>query len=384
MTTRRLTKRIGTSTAIAVALVAVAAVSEGIDSMTQHRGATEAPAFPTDVEWLNTSRPPTMEDLRGKVVMLDFWTYCCINCIHVIPDLKRLEAEFADELVVVGVHSAKFTAEQGTDNIRQAVLRYGIEHPVVNDHEFRLWRQYAVRAWPTVALVDPEGKVATVRSGEGVYDAFAPVVREMVAAFDAVGSIDRTTLELDLETDRAPSSLLSFPGKLVADETAGRLYISDSNHNRIVVATLAEASEVVRVVGSGESGFEDGPAQSATFNQPQGMALGDGVLYVADTENHAIREIDLETWVVTTLAGTGRQATRHNTPGIGREVDLNSPWDLHVEGRKLFVAMAGAHQIWAIDLSSRRAAPHAGSARENRTDGALRSAALAQPSCGMS
>ena len=344
-----------------------------------YAGTVTAPDFPRGAEWINTARPLRMEDLRGKIVMLDFWTYCCINCIHVIPDLKRLEAKYANELVVVGVHSAKFTTEQETDNIRQAVLRYELEHPVVNDHEFRMWREYGVRAWPTIALVDPRGKAVTVRSGEGVFDAFDPVIAEMIEHFDAQAAIDRTPLDLAPVMETAPTSLLSFPGKILADEASDRLYISDSNHNRIVVAALSD-SRVVQVVGSGEAGFGDGPAESARFDHPQGMALHRGALYVADTGNHAVRAVDLSTWQVMTVLGTGRQTQSFNVPGRGRNVALNSPWDLAVHREQLFIANAGSHQIWVADFRDFSARPYAGSGRENRTDGPLLSAALAQPS----
>ena len=360
-------------------LVAATLSQENGDMSFEYAGVTNAPDFPRGAEWLNTARPYRMEDFRGRIVMLDFWTYCCINCIHVIPDLKRLEAKYPNELVVVGVHSAKFTTEQETENIRQAVLRYELEHPVVNDHEFRMWREYGVRAWPTVALIDPLGKVVGIRSGEGVFDAFDSVIAEMVEHFDGRGVLDRTPLDLQLEEARAPSSLLAFPGKILADETADRLYISDSNHNRIVVSTLSDA-RVVQAVGSGEVGFSDGAAAEARFDHPQGMALHDGVLYVADTENHAVRTVNTTTWEVGTLAGTGAQARSFNVPGRGRSVALNSPWDLYVHEGTLYVANAGSHQIWQVDLTDSTAQPYAGSGRENRTDGSLRSSALAQPS----
>ena len=345
----------------------------------QYAGTTNAPEIPGDLDWLNTSRSFDMDDFRGKIVMLDFWTYCCINCIHVIPDLKRLEAKYPNELVVIGVHSAKFSTEQETENIRQAIRRYELEHPVINDAGFRLWRQYGVRAWPTIALVDPNGKIVGVRSGEGVYDAFDSIIAEMVNYFGERGELDRTPLNLETELETAPSTLLRFPGKIVADEAGDRLYISDSNHNRIVVATLSDG-RVLHTVGSGETGFDDGPAESATFDKPQGMALGDGVLYVADTENHAIRAVDLDSWTVTTLAGTGHQARSFNSPGTGRDVALNSPWDVLPVGEWLYIANAGSHQIWRLNLETLRAEPYAGSGRENRTDGPLGSAALAQPS----
>ncbi|HEX2869201.1 MAG TPA: thioredoxin-like domain-containing protein [Ignavibacteriales bacterium] len=129
----------------------------------------DAPEFPDGLDWLNVDHPIKLSDLRGKVVLLDFWTFCCINCMHIIPDLKKLEAKYPGELAVIGVHSAKFLSEQETGNIRQAILRYDIEHPVVNDKDFKIWTSYGANAWPTVVLIDPRGDVVGHHSGEGVY-----------------------------------------------------------------------------------------------------------------------------------------------------------------------------------------------------------------------
>ncbi len=143
-----------------------------------------APDFPEGLEWLNTDRPLTLRDLRGKVVLLDFWTYCCINCMHILPDLKRLEKKYARELVVIGVHSAKFFTEREARNIRQAILRYEIEHPVVNDSRMLIWEQYGVRAWPTLVLIDPQGKIVYYRSGEGIYEPFDRLIAQVISEFD--------------------------------------------------------------------------------------------------------------------------------------------------------------------------------------------------------
>jgi DNA-binding beta-propeller fold protein YncE len=134
------------------------------------------------------------------------------------------------------------------------------------------------------------------------------------------------------------------------------------------------------VVGSGKRGFKDGPFESAEFNQPQGAAVDGDVLYIADTENHAIRAAGLRTRQVTTVLGTGQQARQFNVSGRGAGVALNSPWDVLVQGGKLYIAMAGAHQLWEADLETWEARPFAGSGREARIDGALAAAALAQPS----
>ena len=337
-----------------------------------------APEFPSGLQWLNTDRPLTLHELRGKVVLLDFWTYCCINCMHIIPDLTRLEHEFPNELVVIGVHSAKFTAEQDVENIRSAILRYEIEHPVVNDRDMTIWDAYAVRAWPTAVLIAPDGAIAVRRSGEGVYDAFQPAITRLITDARRTGTLDGTPLELRREHESAVRGVLRFPGKVEADEAGGRLFIADSGNNRVIVTTLG--GEVLDVAGSGAIGLDDGSFEETTFNHPQGMALHGDVLFVADTENHAIRRLDLRRRTVTTVAGTGHQATLHGEGGIGTEVALNSPWDLYTEGNFTYIAMAGSHQIWRMNLQTHRLEPYAGSGAEGIVDGSLGIAALAQPS----
>lgn len=338
-----------------------------------------APEFPEGLEWLNTRQALTLRQLRGKVVLLDFWTYCCINCMHIIPDLKRLEKKYPKELVVIGVHSAKFTAERETDNIRQAILRYEIEHPVVNDRNFEIWQAFGVRAWPTAVLIDPAGKIVAQHSGEGVFQPFDELIAQVIADFDARGLLNREPLRFDLERAAVRESQLSFPGKVLADEIGNRLFIADSNHNRIIVASLDDA-RVLDVIGSGENGLQDGSFEAASFNHPQGMALEGDALYIADTENHSIRRADLKARQVVRIAGTGEQAGFMARGGIGTDADLSSPWDLVLAGGNLYVAMAGTHQIWVMNLKSREVQPYAGSGAEGRIDGPLLQAALAQPS----
>lgn len=338
-----------------------------------------APEFTPGLEWLNTEQPLTLKALRGKIVLLDFWTYCCINCMHVIPDLKRLEHDFPNELVVIGVHSAKFAGERDTDNIRQAILRYEIAHPVVNDWQMQIWQQYAVRAWPTLVLIDPEGRIAAATSGEGVYEPLHQAITKLITTFAAKGTLDRRALTMRPERLADPDAPLSFPGKIIANAASDRLFIADSNHHRILELEL-HSGKVVRSIGAGTRGRIDGAAAQATFLHPQGLALDGSQLYIADTENHLIRRVDLATGVVTTIAGTGLQAQRRMQPGPGLATTLNSPWDLAVHNGALYIAMAGAHQIWRLDLTTGDLAPHAGSGREDLHDGPWDTAALAQPS----
>ncbi|MGQ9541959.1 MAG: thioredoxin-like domain-containing protein [Armatimonadota bacterium] len=347
--------------------------------MPMYQPAVNAAEFPEGLEWLNTDRPLRLKDLRGKIVMLDFWTYCCINCMHIIPDLKRLEKKYPNELVVIGVHSAKFTTEKESENIRQAILRYRIEHPVVNDRDMVVWSMYGARAWPTVVLIDPKGKVVGAMSGEGIYEPFDRAIQELIQIHDPRGDIDRTPLRLKLEREKAPRGILEFPGKVLADERSGLLFIADSGHNRIVVVSLKDGT-LKEVIGSGEESFKDGGFETAQFRHPQGMAYDDKRLYVADTENHTIRLIDFAKRTVSTVAGTGQQARYWHEGGKARETDLSSPWDVVLVGDALYIAMAGIHQLWKLDIAKGIVEPYAGSGREARFDSTLLQSALAQPS----
>lgn len=344
----------------------------------QEPGRVRAPEITGGRGWLNTDKPLSIAALKGKVVLLDFWTYGCINCIHIIPDLKKLEAKYANQLVVIGVHSAKFANEKETENIRRIILRYEIEHPIYNDADFKVWQNYAVNAWPTQVLIDPAGYVVGQVSGEGNYDLIDRVVAKLVDDFRKRGELNEQPLKLTLERAKVGDLPLAFPGKVLADGKADRLFIADSNHNRLVVTRLD--GTLLTTIGTGERGANDGEFDKATFFRPQGMALDGEMLYVADTENHLIRQIDLKTKMVSTVAGTGTQSHDYFMTGPGRTVALSSPWDLQLVGRTLFIAMAGPHQIWQLNLDSGEVSTFAGSGREARRDGSLLEAAFAQPS----
>ena len=296
--------------------------------------------------------------------------------MHVFPQLRKLEQKYAGELAVVGVHSAKFNAEKSTDNVRRAILRYEIEHPVINDADFIVWQQYAVRAWPTLMFIGPDGKVVGKHEGEFPIEALDNLLATMIDEYDRTEEIDRRPLGFALESEKESQRPLSFPGKVLASEHG--LFISDSNHNRIVWTDLE--GNVRAIIGSGERGLKDGAANDARFYDPQGCDLDWPRLYVADTKNHAIRQIDLESLSVRTLAGTGLQSRGFHPGGNGRFVALNSPWDVIKVGDYLYIAMAGFHQLWKLNLNSRETSVHAGNGRERIVDGPLAQAELAQPS----
>ena len=322
-----------------------------------------------------------MQQLRGKVVLFDFWTLGCINCQHVVPDLARLEEEFGDALAVIGVHSGKYDREHDDDSIREAVVRLGLRHPVVNDPDFAIWNTYGISAWPSQVVIDPTGNIYGRRSGEGVYAALADPIRTLIADFDSKQQIDRTPIPIDLEAAPIASAFLNFPGAILADDAGGRLFIADSGNNRILISDLG--GQLQRAIGSGVQGAMDGTATEAQFSQPQGLALSadGGTLYVADTRNHKIRAVDLPTGAVTTIAGTGARLQRPPDPGTPPlSADLASPWGVLLIGDTLYIAMAGSHQLWALDLVANTIRVVAGNGREGIDDGsALADATLAQP-----
>jgi DNA-binding beta-propeller fold protein YncE len=304
--------------------------------------------------------------------------------LHILPDLVRLEAKYPGVLVIIGVHSPKFPHEKKTASIRKAVLRYNVDHPVVNDQDGVLWRGYDVKFWPTFVLIDPEGRLRGKINGEGLYRQLDNAIGQLVKQYRARGTLKKTPLHWDLEREQIQGPLF-FPGKVLADAPKNRLFIADSSNNRIVITDLT--GKKVAIAGSGKEGKKDGPFADAMFSDPQGLAFdGDHLLYVADRKNHTIRALDLKAQTVKTIAGTGKQdqlIPNRAPPYRFRPalvVGLNSPWGLYLQGNALYIGMAGHHQIWVMDLKSRSISPYAGDSDENIQNGPLRAAKFAQPS----
>lgn len=336
----------------------------------------KAPEFPSGFDWLNTKEPLSLEKLKGHVLVLDFWTYCCINCMHTLPVLAQLEKKYHDKPVVfIGVHSAKFFNEQDKNNIEQAVGRYEISHPVIVDKEMSIWRQYGVNGWPTIAIVDPNGTLVYRQSGEGQKEMIEDIVDVLLEKHEKNHTLAREPITIT-RTVHKNKTTLSYPGKISISN--GKIAISDSNHNRILVTDMS--GKIEQIIGSGDVGLVDGSFSDSKFFRPQGIAWIDNRIIVADTENHALREIDLSNAKVTTLAGNGRQGPWVSAGGKGIDVSLSSPWDVTIRNEQVFIAMAGNHQIWIYDLKTKMAKPFAGNGYENIVDGPRMSAQLAQPS----
>jgi len=351
------------------------------------------PEFQPDLSWFNVAQSVNMASLQGTLPLLDFFTYCCVNCHHILPDLAKLEEKWSEHgLAVVGVHSAKFEHERKDENVRHAVQRYGIRHPVCNDKSASLWRGLGVTCWPTQLLLSPTGSPLHVAMGEGHAGWMEELVEVVVEYYGERGSLTKRCPPF--EEGKIEGSLLSYPGKVAAG--LDKLVVADTGHHRLLV--IEPSSGVVeKVIGTGQPGFTDGLLSKAQFRAPQGIAVVDGLIYVCDTENHLLRMVDLVKGTVETVAGTGAQAFDRVGGKQGKEQAISSPWDVcHVTGvdggSGLLVAMAGIHQLWLfcitdlvwwknLKFTSGTMVSVAGSGNEeNRNNSYPAKAAFAQPS----
>ena len=329
------------------------------------------------VQWFNVAAPLRLRDLRGRLVILDFWTLGCINCLHVIPALRQVEEAYPEELVVIGVHSPKFDAERDPARLGQAIDRYGIGHPVVHDPTRKLWDHYAVRAWPTLVIISPDGKVIGHAPGEPDPMRLIRTIDHLIRAAEQAG--DLAPAALDLHPVAAAGGRFRFPAKMKpVPGPAKRWALADSGHHQIVL--IDDAGRDLARYGHGGAGAADGAGEAAGFDGPQGLIASEAAIYVADTGNHALRRIDLKSGRVTTLAGLGHRGGALGAPAPAGEVALASPWDLELRGEALYFANAGSHQLGLLDLSSSQVSMLAGTGAENLVDGPAGEALLAQPS----
>lgn len=311
-----------------------------------------------------------MSDLRGRAVLIDFWTFCCVNCLHVLDELRPVEAAYAEELVVIGVHSPKFVHEADPVALAAAVERYGVHHPVLDDPELVTWQAYTARAWPTLVLVDPEGYVVAQYAGEGHAHAISALLAELVPQHRERGTLqpgDSPYVPPVVEPSdlRFPASAVPLPGGGGAD--GGSVLVADAGHDQVV--ELSADGEVVRRFG----GFRE-PNGLCLLPADVAVAVGYDVV-VADTVGHRLAGLRLEDGSVRTLAGDGQQWM----PGDGVE-RLSSPWDVTWWGDRVWVAMAGIHQLWTFDPLSGAVEVAAGTTNEGLLDGPLEQAWFAQTS----
>jgi thiol-disulfide isomerase/thioredoxin len=327
-----------------------------------------------------------LADFRGKVLILDFWTFCCINCLHVLDELRPLEQKYGDVLTIVGVHSPKFEHEKDPVALAAAVERYGVEHPVLDDPQLQMWQQYTARAWPTLSVVDPEGYLVASMSGEGHAEGLRRLIDQIVAEHEVRGTLHRG--EGPYVPPLPNKTSLRFPGKALP-LPGGLVLVSDSARHSLV-ELAADGETVVRRIGSGTRGHVDGGAVSASFSEPQGMCalpvkIAEQAGYdvvVADTVNHLLRGLNLASGEVTTIAGSGRQwrSTVDFHPHDALSVDFSSPWDVAYYDGQVVIAMAGIHQLWWFDPIRRTAGVYAGTTVEALRDGDPEQAWLSQPS----
>lgn len=345
----------------------------------KYAGTEAAFDFSLDHEWFNTKEPISLLDLRGKIVLLHFWKYSSINSLHSLEELKRLETKWKKELVVIGIHTPKFSSEKNSESLKQAILRSEINHPIINDKDFSFSRQYNINSWPSFVLIDPNGKVFGVQEGEGVYEGFDKIIQEMYLEFKEKGFINLEPVsKIDKKENTKTNSKLLYPAKLIVDDKGTELFVSDTNNNRILRIDI-QKNKIIEIIGKGSTGYKDGKFKEAKFHYPQGLALHKDELYIADSKNHSIRVANLKTKMIQTIAGTGEQARTINVPGRGTQVAFNSPWDITILNTNLYITMRGAHQIWILNLKSLEAEVFAGNGSENIFDGNLSLASLAQP-----
>lgn len=353
-------------------LVATIIVVGGVLSGSLGARADGIRPFPAELPWYNVSRPLIPADLKGRAVLLDFFTPGCINCVHMLPAEHQLEQHFGTRLVIIGIDSPKFTASSTRPGLESFIERYQLKHPIVLDPKSSLWNAYGVQAWPTLILIGPDGRIRGSFIGEQTFEQLAGPIQAALVGAPPASSLN----PLPLKAMTMRQGALATPGGIAVSPT--QVAVADSAHHRIVITD--HAGKLQAVVGNGCSGNADGEYAHAEFVRPQGLTFHDGSLYVADTEGQTIRRIDLAKSMVTTLAGNGRRGFDVRGDKPARQATLNSPWDVAWSGGKLYISMAGNHQIWRYDPANDSIGAWAGTGAEGLMDGARGEAEFAQPS----
>lgn len=283
--------------------------------------------------------------------------------MHVLPRVGELHARFPDHLEVIGVHAGKFVTERRSERIEDACARLGVNHPVVNDRQFRTWREYGVQAWPTIAVIDPEGYLVGLHSGEVAVTPMAEAIEKIARRAEERGTLRRGPGVAVTMRPQVVPGVLRYPTRALI--AGGRVWVADTGNGRVLECEWAPrvpSARIVREIGG--------------FVEPRGLAWFDGALFVADRRDQSIWRIDGEERA--RVAGTGVLAGSAISAGPS-QTPLRSPWGLASMGDRIAVAMAGSHQLWTLDPAAGRLALLAGGGGEELADGPAERALLAQP-----
>ena len=335
---------------------------------------TPAPEFPAGLDWVNASEAPMLSALRGRAVLLWFWSYDNVHCWNLLPDLTYLENRYHDGLTVIGIHTPKYPHQRDSGAVLKAVNRLHIRHPVANDPDHLLWRQYGVDAWPSAVLIDAEGLISAIIPGEGRRQ---DLDERIAAVLDEAAERDLREYEAAVPASRPEPRLpLLFPGKLL--DTDKLLYVADSGHHRVLECN--HDGRILRQFGSADAGYWDGRNEECGLNDPQGLAIRDDFLYVADRGNHCVRRIRLYGGDVETVLGNGEHARLRPHDAIATETPIGNPTDLTIVADKLYALSASQNQVWELNLNTGKVNVLAGTGKLGVQDGLSLEASFAQPS----
>ncbi len=340
--------------------------------------------------WFNTAKPLEKEDVKDKIILLNFWSYSCVKCLQLIPELKKLQDEYGNKLAIISVHSPKFSNEKNEGGIRKAIIRHDITNPVINDADLKIWNQYQVKLWPTLILFNTNGKIYDqyfdLNDSKSIERALSDT-KKLLNRYNH--QLSRNSLPIILEKNRLISNVLESPTKIkysakfdYKSYSGAAIFIANSAKNTIIISSIS--GEILAQIGSGKSGKEDGSFSDASFDLPQGLLYHNDKLYVADTNNHLIREVDFKSEKVTTILGSGNIGLPITSDKkiAAKKVDLASPTDIEFFPNRQFIAIANSasDQILSYDVEKKEVSVLAGSGKEGNEDGKLPNNSLAQTS----
>ncbi len=333
-----------------------------------------APEFPDSLDWVNVGVAPSIASNHGKVVLIYFWSYANLQSLNLLPAIRDIENKYESGVFIVGIHCPKFASEHSSKNVLKAVNRLFLRHPVACDNQFALWKEFGIQAWPSAVLVDAEGKARFLLQGDNIGSQIDDLADDLLneAAQKDIRNYGRVRNVRKPE----PKTTLKFPMGITYGR--GSLYIADSANNRIL--ELNESGRLLRTFGSGNPGFWDGSMQNSGFSWPQGMVVSENYLFVADAGNHALRRINLFSGEIETTTGTGKpNITLVSGVHDYRQIPMHTPVALALDGPVLYIAMAGAQQIWRLDLKNSEYGWFAGSGQSGVRDGDAKNAAFGFP-----